>query len=87
MLSRFLSDCQSLTLNVVILNLSGLVNCVTKSLREAIKRNVFLESFLNKGGVWDSYSCEILVTFSCTKTPRNAIKCVVVEGGSCLIIS
>ena len=37
MLFRPLSDCQSLTLNVMIefLNLSGIVNCVTKSLNSS----------------------------------------------------
>ena len=43
MLSRLLSEGQSLILmsGLEFINLSGIVNCVTKSLREAIKINIF----------------------------------------------
>ena len=46
-LSRSLSDCQSLTLNFMILfNLSGIVNCDTKSLSLSLSLSLFFCLFL-----------------------------------------
>ena len=49
MLSRSLSDCKSLTLNVIIKfrNLSVIVNCVTKSLTHWITLNVSVSVFVS----------------------------------------